>query len=355
MCSIFAPPPSAAGEATDPNALVGPRVYVRRLYLGGNKLNFAAVAELAEFFRYSVAAKEKIESLDFACDRFGNIFTAPQARNSIGDEGAAQIASVLAVAGNLRELSLADNSVGPNGLAALVGAFEKQRALGKRPIEVLNVNTNNIGAEGAKLLAGALRAPECTLRTLKMSDNHVGLVGVLEVARALKTNTTLKHLDISWNLCRKEDYTPAQQATEEGVQCAMEFAELLGRHDCALEALTLDGNMMGTTGVMLVLKALQDNAALALKHLSVGSSALDDDAAAHLAMYVRENTVLRSLDLTHNAITNSGAAAFKEALSNNTTLTSLSLRDVSNIPTTTTTHTHTQDKKQRSKGGGGEL
>ena len=327
LCAVFAPPPTK-GSAGDPNVMTGPRVFVRRLCLGGNRLNYAAVAELAEFLRFSVVAKEKIEALDFACDRFGNLYTAPQARNSIGDEGAAQIATVVAVAGNLRELTVAGNDIGPRGLESLVGALARQRALGKRPLEVLNVNSNSVGAEGARLLAGALAAPGCTLRTLKVSENRLGVAGLLELARALRGNTTLRQLDVSWNLASKADYTPATETHEDGLKCAVQYAELLGTPGCALESLTLDGNMFGNTGAMLVLKAIQDNATLALKHLSLGSSSLDDASAAHLALYVRGNTVLRSLDLTHNTITNDGAASFRDAMANNTTLTSLSLRDV---------------------------
>ena len=327
LCAVFAPPPKK-GSAGDPNVMTGPRVYVRRLCLGGNRLNYAAVAELAEFLRFSVVAKEKIEALDFASDRFGNLYSAPQVRNSIGDEGAAQLATVLAVAGNLRELSLAGNDIGPRGLAALLGALGRQCALGKRPLEVLNVNGNSVGAEGARLLAGALAAPGCPLRTLKVSENRLGAAGVRELARALRGNTALRQLDVSWNVAAKADYAPAAEACEDGLECAVQYAELLGAPGCALESLTLDGTMLGNTGAMLVLKAVQDNAALALRHLSLGASGLDDASAAHLALFVRGNTVLRSLDLSRNIITNDGAAAFRNALEDNTTLTSLSLRDV---------------------------
>jgi len=327
LCAVFAPPPSS-GSGSDPNCLTGPRIPVQRLCLGGNKLTSASVAELAEFLRFSVVAKEKIEALDFAYDRFGNLFCAPQARNCIGDEGAAQIATVLAIAGNLRELSFAGNNIGPRGVTSLVNSFEKQRALGKRPIEILDLNMNNIGLEGAKTLAKALRAPECTLRTLKVSDNRIGLPGLLEIIRALKANTTMKQLDISWNMCKKEDYNvSAVPASEDGVQFAMEVADLLSQPTCALESITLDGNLLGNNGAMLVLKALQDNPTLPMKHFSVGGSFLDDSAATHFAGYVRENTVLRSLDLSRNLITNEGVATFKAALTNNTTLTALSFRD----------------------------
>jgi len=326
LCAIFAPPPTSQ-TAADPDALTGPRVPVRRLCFGGNKMTPAAIAELAEFLRFSVVAKEKIECLDFAHDRFGNFYTAPQARNSIGDDGVAQIATVLAIAGNLRELCFAGNNVGPKGLRSILDVFEKQRALGKRPIEILDVNTNNIGPEGAKMLAKALRSPACTLKTLKVSQNRIGFAGVIEIARSLKTNSTLTQLDISWNMCRKEEYGENTAASQEGVQVAMEFADILGQQGCTLESLTLDGNLLGNNGAMLILKALQDNPGLQMKHLSVGASSLDDSAATHFAAFVRDSAMLLSLDLSRNHITSEGATAFKEALANNTTLTALSLRD----------------------------
>ena len=44
--------------------MTGPRVFVRRLCLGGNRLNYVAVAELAEFLRFSVVAQEDNRMLD---------------------------------------------------------------------------------------------------------------------------------------------------------------------------------------------------------------------------------------------------------------------------------------------------
>lgn len=67
------------------------------------------------------------------------------------------------------------------------------------PIKILNLSNNNIGDEGARHLAGVLKAKR-TLIHLNLSHNQIGNMGVRLLASALShRDANLKQLDLQNN------------------------------------------------------------------------------------------------------------------------------------------------------------
>ncbi|CAF4520499.1 unnamed protein product, partial [Didymodactylos carnosus] len=62
----------------------------------------------------------------------------------------------------------------------------------------LNIDSNNILAEGAKAIAEALKTNQ-TLTTLLIQRNNISAEGAKAIAEALKTNQTLTHLYMDMN------------------------------------------------------------------------------------------------------------------------------------------------------------
>lgn len=81
----------------------------------------------------------------------------------------------------LRQVSLANTLLNPQGCALLADALIMNRSLAR-----LNLEKNHIGARGAQYLAAALRANE-SLRALFLDGNHIGDPGAVAISTALSS------------------------------------------------------------------------------------------------------------------------------------------------------------------------
>ena len=90
----------------------------------------------------------------------------------------------------LAHLSLRDNTaLSTSALVAL--------ARSKTPfLEFLYLEGCRVSTDGAEALAVRLEMPGCRLNELRMPSSEIGDAGAKSIARALKTNTSLKKLDI---------------------------------------------------------------------------------------------------------------------------------------------------------------
>jgi len=113
--------------------------------------------------------------------------------NNIGPEGAKALANALKTNTTLTTLDIQANNIGPEGAKALADALKTNTIL-----TTLKLWSNNIGPEGAKALANALKT-NTTLTTLDLSRNNIGQEGANALADALRDNTTLTTLDINGN------------------------------------------------------------------------------------------------------------------------------------------------------------
>ncbi len=158
---------------------------LRHLYLGTNGITDRSAPRIARF----LAEDSALESFFLSCNR-------------LGDDGVERIAEALAANTTLQRLSLASNCVGPRGAAALAEALAHHPSITlldlgftKATVAVGELG-NFIGDAGARSLAQMLRT-NTTLRSLDLLHNYISQVGVNELRAALKVNHTLVHLQLT--------------------------------------------------------------------------------------------------------------------------------------------------------------
>jgi hypothetical protein len=113
--------------------------------------------------------------------------------NNIGPEGAAVLAQAFAGANtNVRSLSLEWNMIG-NGIGPLAEAI----ALNPK-LEVLDLRNNRIGPEGAEAIARLLETNKGLIK-LDLRWNEIGSAGANALLAAFRVNRSLKQLDLAGN------------------------------------------------------------------------------------------------------------------------------------------------------------
>ena len=166
--------------------------------------------------------------------------------------------------------------------------------------------------EIAQLLQANTSLTSVTLRETEISG--------VKVCDVLSSQTTLQHLDLSWNervggaykgqrrRPKKLHAMLEQNSTLTSISLAgcnlrsgvvPHLANALVRNNCTIRALELDCNHLGK-GVAELGSALKANASL--RSLSLGSNGIPDGAAAKLAEGLLGNRVLHTMDLSANSL-----------------------------------------------------
>ncbi|KAG0037194.1 hypothetical protein BGZ82_002998 [Podila clonocystis] len=118
--------------------------------------------------------------------------------NSLGSEGVTLIAEAVRFNRTLNSLSLDMNEMGPKGAAALAAALVSNRHLTH-----LYIPHNNIGDKGLVDLCTSLQRNKFLI-SLDLELNHIGQgqseVGMKALGVVLKVNSTLRELNLSFNL-----------------------------------------------------------------------------------------------------------------------------------------------------------
>jgi Ran GTPase-activating protein (RanGAP) involved in mRNA processing and transport len=171
----------------------------------------------------------------------------------------------------LQSLDLARNSLGSAGLAELAPALYQNTS-----IKVLDMSWNKLeDLKSARLLRDIIRSNK-TMTTLGLSGNFFGqMTGAVEcIVDGLGSNSTVLKIDLSH--CRLGDG---------GVSI---LGLTFGFRNTTLQKLTLDNNSISSTGVCVLLEAMEQ-----------GSHHITD------------------LELRHNPIGNEGASLLARSLENN--------------------------------------
>lgn len=109
------------------------------------------------------------------------------------DEETGRLASALTTNTTVTELFLPSNNIGPEGARVLARAIQQNR----KTIVRVYLTRNRIGNDGTRFLAASLA--HCSLKELYLAGNGIGHVGVEHLATALVDNTSLKKLDLRDN------------------------------------------------------------------------------------------------------------------------------------------------------------
>ena len=196
-------------------------------------------------------------------------------RSNIGDDGAAAIAEVLRLGGaevKIGYLELLDNNIGPKGCTGLGQSLGQGRNL--------------------------------SLLTLRLDYNPLmGYEGVVNLARGLRTNMTLKQLHLTFCLLPPEAGDP--------------LAEILSNAKSGLEVLSLSGNRLAGRGLLALCQGLMVNTKLIeLKLADNMIDHLEEDVEALELLrdcLLNPIVVLSKVDLMYNRIGQEGAEALLPA------------------------------------------
>jgi hypothetical protein len=126
--------------------------------------------------------------------RFAALRTLDLSKNEIGPEGAKAIAEALkSGTAVLTSVDLRVNSIGDDGAKAIAEALKVNAVLTK-----LSLYHNSIGDDGAKAIAEALKV-NAVLTSVDLRFNSIGDDGAKAIAKALKVNAVLTKLDLEFN------------------------------------------------------------------------------------------------------------------------------------------------------------
>ena len=198
--------------------------------------------------------------------------------NDLGDEGAAVLArGILKLNTALRFLDLRSNGITAAGAMSLQGlVINSQHLLG------LDLSNNELGDLGAQAMARGLQHSSCLLQTLDLSFNQIDEAAAKALAAMLRTNKTLQKLNLSFN-------------------------------------------NLGDQGVRLVVSALLRNGSLRL--LDLRRNGITNEGAMSVASYLPKMHGLKELMLSKNEISQRGATALLEGLRQNVELRHLNVDD----------------------------
>ncbi len=241
-------------------------------------------------------------------------------QNQAGLEGAKSVARQIA-AGRLRRVNIRHTELGREGAKEIAdaicdkrcrlvsinmtensvqGAKEMAIALSRtRTILKLNLATNGFDADGAALIAGALRCGDSALCCLSLAGNHLGDIGSTEIFKVLRSNRTLRRLNMS--------------TCEIGEFGASRLGGSLSENS-VLESLDLSFNMVNDEAARAIAVGLLRNRALLT--LNLGWNGITHQGIDALAYAIhRRKTALRVLSLPENEAGDSGAQALAFSIS----------------------------------------
>ncbi|XP_030072391.1 leucine-rich repeat-containing protein 34 [Microcaecilia unicolor] len=200
-------------------------------------------------------------------------------------------------------------------------------------LRYLNLMCNDIGTKGAEFLANALHKNE-SLKCLKMTGNKIGNIGGMCFASMLQINFTLEELDLgdcdldtasliglstvlhqNKNIRSINLNRPLLYSQQE--ETTVHIALML-KENSVLRELHLSKHEMTDYGVKCLFDALQEN--VTLQYLDLSCNRITRDGVKWLAKLLEQNTTLEILDLTSNRMEDDGAIYLSEAISicNNT-------------------------------------
>ena len=222
--------------------------------------------------------------------------------NSIGEEAADKIATVLCHNTELQALCLGDNRFKTLGMIKIAKALHNISSL-----TLFEIGNNNVGEEAADDIATVL-SHNVQLRAVYLHDNSFKTVSMIKITKSLQNVSTLTVFSIGNN--------------KVGEQAADDIATILS-HNVQLHAVYLHGNSFKTVGIIKITKSLQNVSTLIV--FSIGNNEVGEEAADEVATVLSHNTNLKELYLYKNNFKTVGMIKITKALRNISTLEILNL------------------------------
>ncbi|XP_026110148.1 NLR family CARD domain-containing protein 3-like [Carassius auratus] len=275
---------------------------------------------------------------------------------SITEEGYKALASaVRSNPSHLKELDLTGNDPGQSGVKELNDLLQNPNCqvktlrflgpaadeacqyvsgiVGKNPLLLreLNLSECELGDTRLNQIAALLQDKHCTLKTLKLCNCGLTEESCLVLATVLRSNSSLKELDMSNNNLQDSGVKKLQSGLED-TNCTLTKLSL---SDCSITEegykalalalrsnpshmieLDLTGNDPGESGVKQLNDLLQDPKCQ-LKKLRLSCCYITDEGCSALTSALKSNpSHLRELDLSGNELGDSGVKNLSDLLKN---------------------------------------
>ncbi|XP_051763882.1 NACHT, LRR and PYD domains-containing protein 12-like isoform X26 [Ctenopharyngodon idella] len=221
-----------------------------------------------------------------------------------------------------RSAELGNCNITAEGCAALASALRSNSLLRE-----LNLSDNIIGGPGLTLLSDGLKDPHCKLEKLRLWGCYITAEGCAALASALRSNSHLRELDLTWNKIGDECLMLLSDGLKDP-HCKLETLKLFDcnitaegcaalasalRSNSHLRELNLSGNIIGDGGLTLLSDGLKDPHCK-LEKLRLWGCNITAEGCAVLASALRSNSHLRELDLTDNKIGGGGLTLLSDGL-----------------------------------------
>ena len=224
----------------------------------------------------------------------------------VSAHGVQQLADSLMDSKTLNDLLLSGNAWGNDTVRILAGYLKRSVSLSS-----FHLIDSDIGDAGATALAEVLRT-NTTLKRMDLRKNPgIGNPSVMSLCEALKVNTTLSSLDLS-----------GTGISDAGV---LSLVEVLKTNTSSLTSLSLSEIKISHHSVKSIAEVLRVNSTL--KELKFEGNNVGSDGAELIAESLKANTTLKILILSRNNIKEPCGGMFSDALKVNGTLESLTLAE----------------------------
>jgi len=174
---------------------------------------------------------------------------------------------------------------------------------------------NGMDDRGGVAVSAVLKK-NSTLTDLDLSNNEIGILGQTKIFEALKTNSSLKALNLAG--CRKVfgRPPPPEQNVAQLVREVMTTNKTLTHLD-------LDNSTLGETAGVFIAESLKTNNTL--EFLSLQQCGLQPNAGIAIGEALKVNTTLTSLNLSYNLLKREGTKPIALGFEKNNTLKALYL------------------------------
>ncbi|XP_008562655.1 PREDICTED: NACHT, LRR and PYD domains-containing protein 5-like, partial [Galeopterus variegatus] len=183
----------------------------------------------------------------------------------------------------------------------------------------LCLSNNNLGNEGVNLLCRSIKLPNCSLQRLMLNQCNLDVPGCGFLALALMGNTRLTHLSLSMNpledsgmklLCEVMRDPSCQLQDLELVKCHLtaaccESLSCVIAKSKHLKSLDLTANALGDSGVAELCEGLKQRKS-SLRRLGLEACELTSDCCETLSLALSCNRHLTSLNLVRNNFSPAG-------------------------------------------------